>query len=395
MTKPMFLRRAKRQFNFTMARMLFGDKSTAPHFALVGSGSANHLCQRIVDSRHQRVLIVTDKPLRDLGLVDRACETLVKAGVDLIWYDGVQPDPTFSQVREGAQILREQACTAILAVGGGSSMDAAKIIAATLNSNDEPESWAGINKAPDTAAPLYAIPTTAGTGSEATMGAVITDEGDQSKVVISGAALLPVAVALDPDLLLALPPAITAATGLDALTHGVEAYIGIWSRGTSAETARMCVGGVAQWLPRVMAEPSDLEARLGMSMAAYYGGVAINQVNVGAVHAIAHQLGAFYHLPHGVANAMVLPHVLRVFGDSAKAHLEELAPLMGVSGAVAAIDAMESLRESVGLPGNSEAIKAADHGKITARALDESDGYFSPRILTAPDVEQVLRAITA
>ena len=395
MTKPMFLRRAKRQFNFTMARMLFGDKSTAPHFALVGSGSANHLCQRIVDSRHQRVLIVTDKPLRDLGLVDRACETLVKAGVDLIWYDGVQPDPTFSQVREGAQILREQACTAILAVGGGSSMDAAKIIAATLNSNDEPESWAGINKAPDTAAPLYAIPTTAGTGSEATMGAVITDEGDQSKVVISGAALLPVAVALDPDLLLALPPAITAATGLDALTHGVEAYIGIWSRGTSAETARMCVGGVAQWLPRVMAEPSDLEARLGMSMAAYYGGVAINQVNVGAVHAIAHQLGAFYHLPHGVANAMVLPHVLRVFGDSAKARLEELAPLMGVSGAVAAIDAMESLRESVGLPGNSEAIKAADHGKITARALDESDGYFSPRILTAPDVEHVLRAITA
>ena len=377
-----------------MARMLFGDKSTAPHFALVGSGSANHLCQRIVDSRHQRVLIVTDKPLRDLGLVDRACETLVKAGVDLIWYDGVQPDPTFSQVREGAQILREQACTAILAVGGGSSMDAAKIIAATLNSNDEPESWAGINKAPDTAAPLYAIPTTAGTGSEATMGAVITDEGDQSKVVISGAALLPVAVALDPDLLLALPPAITAATGLDALTHGVEAYIGIWSRGTSAETARMCVGGVAQWLPRVMAEPSDLEARLGMSMAAYYGGVAINQVNVGAVHAIAHQLGAFYHLPHGVANAMVLPHVLRVFGDSAKARLEELAPLMGVSGAVAAIDAMESLRESVGLPGNFEAIKAADHGKITARARDERDGYFSPRILTALDVEQGLRAIT-
>ena len=391
----MFLRRAKRQFNFTMARMLFGDKATAPHFALVGSGSANYLCQRIVDSRHQRVLIVTDKPLRDLGLVDRACETLVKAGIDLIWYDGVQPDPTFSQVREGAEILREQACTAILAVGGGSSMDAAKIIAATLNSTDEPESWAGINKAPETAAPLYAIPTTAGTGSEATMGAVITDEGDQSKVVISGAALLPVAVALDPDLLLALPPAITAATGLDALTHGVEAYIGIWSRGTSAETARMCVGGVAQWLPRVMAEPSDLEARLGMSMAAYYGGVAINQVNVGAVHAIAHQLGAFYHLPHGVANAMVLPHVLRVFGDSAKARLEELAPLMGVSGAVPAIDAMESLRESVGLPGNSEAIKVADHAKITARALDESDGYFSPRILTAADVEQVLRAITA
>ncbi|MDA8826074.1 iron-containing alcohol dehydrogenase [Luminiphilus sp.] len=395
MAKPMFIRSAKRRFNFTMARLLFGDKSTAPHFALVGPGSANHLCQRIVESGHQRVLIVTDKPLRELGLVDQACETLIKAGIDLVWYDGVQPDPTFTQVREGAQILREQACTAILAVGGGSSMDAAKIIAATLDSSDDPESWAGINKAPETAAPLYAIPTTAGTGSEATMGAVITHEGDQSKVVISGAALLPVAVALDSNLLLALPPAITAATGLDALTHGVEAYIGIWSRGTSAETARMCVRGVAHWLPRVMAEPGDPEARLGMSMAAYYGGVAINQVNVGAVHAIAHQLGAFYHLPHGVANAMVLPHVLRVFGNSATARLEELAPLMGVSGAAPAIDAMESLRESVGLPGNSEAIKTADYEKIIERALEESDGYFSPRILTAPDVEQVLKSITA
>ena len=153
--------------------------------------------------------------------------------------------------------------------------------------------------------------------------------------------------------------------------------------------------GVAHWLPRVMAEPGDPEARLGMSMAAYYGGVAINQVNVGAVHAIAHQLGAFYHFPHGVANAMVLPHVLRVFGNSATARLEELAPLMGVSGAAPAIDAMESLRESVGLPGNSEAIKAADYEKIIERALEESDGYFSPRILTAPDVEQVLKSITA
>ena len=99
MAKPMFIRSAKRRFNFTMARLLFGDKSTAPHFALVGPGSANHLCQRIVESGHQRVLIVTDKPLRELGLVDQACETLIKAGIDLVWYDGVQPDPTFTQVR--------------------------------------------------------------------------------------------------------------------------------------------------------------------------------------------------------------------------------------------------------------------------------------------------------
>jgi len=390
----MFLRTAKWQFKLSLAKLLFGSKSTAPHFALVGAGSSRQLCQRIVESGHQRVLVVTDKPLRDLGIADRASEALVKAGLDLHWYDGVQPDPTFTQVREGARILREQACTAILAVGGGSSMDAAKIIAATRDSSDEPESWAGLDKAPATAAPLYAIPTTAGTGSEATMGAVITHEGDRSKVVISGAALLPVAVALDPDLMLGLPPAITAATGLDALTHGVEAYIGLWDRGTRSETGRMCVKGVFEWLPRVMADPQDAEARLGMSIAAYYGGVAINQVNVGSVHAIAHQLGAFYHLPHGVANAMVLPHVLRVYGDAATPRLNELAPLMSAASAGAAIDAMEALRESVGLPASSDAIQSADHASIIARAIEEGDGYFSPRLLTESDVQGVLTAIS-
>lgn len=394
MAKSMFLRKAQWQFKLSLAKLLFGTKATAPHFALVGAGSSRHLCQRIVESGHKRVLVVTDKPLRDLGVADRACHGLAAAGLDLHWYDGVQPDPTFTQVREGAKVLRDQACTAVLAVGGGSSMDAAKIIAATRDSTDEPESWAGLNKAPETAAPLYAIPTTAGTGSEATMGAVITHEGDRSKVVISGAALLPVAVALDPDLMLGLPPAITAATGLDALTHGVEAFIGLWDRGTRSETARMCVRGVFEWLPKVMANPEDAEARLGMSMAAYYGGVAINQVNVGSVHAIAHQLGAFYHLPHGVANAMVLPHVLRVYGDAAAPRLAELAPLTGTDSAGAAIDAMEALRESVGLPARSDAIKTADHAAIIDRAIEEGDGYFSPRLLDEADVQQVLSAIT-
>ena len=394
MAKSMFLRKAQWRFKLSLAKLLFGSKSTSPHFALVGAGSCHQLCQRIVESGHKRILIVTDKPLRDLGIADRASAALMKAGLDLHWYDGVQPDPTFTQVREGAQILREQACSAVLAVGGGSSMDAAKIIAATRDSSEEPESWAGLNKAPATAAALYAIPTTAGTGSEATMGAVITHEGDRSKVVISGAALLPAAVALDPDLMLGLPPAITAATGLDALTHGVEAFIGLWDRGTRSETARMCVKGVFEWLPRVMSDPEDADARLGMSIAAYYGGVAINQVNVGSVHAIAHQLGAYYHLPHGVANAMVLPHVLRVYGDAATPRLAELAPLLSVTSAGAAIDAMESLREGVGLPATSDAIDRADHGSIISRAIEEGDGYFSPRLLTEADVQQVLSAIT-
>lgn len=398
---PMFLRQARRQFKFGLAKLLLGNKSTAPHFAFAGPGSARYLCQRIVESGHTRLLVVTDKPLRELGIADQALAGLRDTGVELHWYDGVLPDPTFAQVRAGAEIFQRERCTAVVAVGGGSSMDAAKIIAACLDPAIDPESWVGFNKAPEDAAPLYAIPTTAGTGSEATMGAVITRESDHSKNVISGAALLPRAVAIDATLMQGLPGPITAATGLDALTHGIEAFLSVWDRGTRAEAARMAIKGVFQWLPRVMAEPSDVEARQGMALAAYYGGVAINQVNVGNVHAIAHQLGARYSIPHGIANAMVLPHVLRLYGDLVAPQLAELADLVGIAQgsawpakAVAFIEAVDALRHDVGLPDRHSSIQMLDYSRIIEDALAEGDGYFSPRLLTEADVESVLRHIS-
>jgi len=400
--KPMVLRKLGWNVKFGLAKLLIGNKANAPHFAFVGVDASRQLCQRIIESGHSKVLVVTDAPLRELGLVDRAIELLAQSGVELHWYDGVQPDPTFEQVIEGARVLRGTGCTAVVAVGGGSSMDAAKIISASLEADADPRAWIGFNKAPEVAAPLYAIPTTAGTGSEATMGAVITDEHDQSKNVIGGAALLPRVVALEAALMTGLPPHITAATGLDALTHGIEAYLGQWDRGSRTETALMAIRGVFRWLPVAMAEPTNLEARQGMALAAYYGGVAINQVNVGAVHAIAHQLGARYHIPHGVANAMVLPHVLRLYGPCIETRLAALAPLIGVdttggaaTTATRVIDAIESLRHAVGLPGTSDAINVLDFGQLIEAALTESDGYFSPRLVTEAEIESVLRKITA
>ncbi len=406
MAQPMALRKFKWSLKFGLAKLLVGSKATAPHFAFVGTDASRLLCRRIIESGHRKVLVVTDEPLRELGLVDRALEALAEAEVELHWYDGVQPDPTFEQVIEGARVLQVTHCTAVVAVGGGSSIDAAKMIAASLDPSANPRDWVGFNKAPETAAPIYIIPTTAGTGSEATMGAVITDERDQTKNVIGGAALLARAVALDAGLMTGLPPHITAATGLDALTHGIEAWLSLWDRGTRAETALMAIKGVFRWLPVVMAQPDNLEARQGMALAAYYGGVAINQVNVGAVHAIAHQLGARYHIPHGVANAMVLPHVLRIYGGDISARLAELAPAVGLAvqggmdGGVektanAVIEAIETLRHAVGLPANSDAINVLDFGQLIEAAIEESDGYFSPRLLTEAEVETVLRSITA
>ena len=248
MLRSMPVRRLKRGFKLGLIRVLIGNKAAGVHLSYVGQGSARDLCRRVAEIGHTDVLVVTDKALKELGLAERALSGLVEAGVNLHWYAGVDPDPTFGHVTEGREVLRSAGCTAIVAVGGGSSMDAAKIIACTRSSDESPDKWVGLNKIPDDILPVYAIPTTSGTGSEATMGAVIKDPAEQLKHIIVGDGLLPQAVALDPDLLLELPAPVTAATGIDALTHGIEAYICIWDRGTRKENGRLAVQGVFRWL---------------------------------------------------------------------------------------------------------------------------------------------------
>ena len=270
-----------------------------------GSGSSCQLCDHIIHTGVKKVLVVTDKPLRELGVVDKAIAALLAADVDVAYYDGVLPDPTFDQVAAGAAIAKAQGSEVVLAIGGGSSMDAAKIIAAAATSDASPADWVGIGKIKHTVLKLYAIPTTSGTGSEATMGAVISDSVTHEKSIIMGDVLLPTAVALDAELIVGLPPHITAATGMDALTHGIEAYIGVWDRGTRLEDARLAIKLIFEHLPTACSDGKNIESRSAMTMAAYYAGLAINQVNVGNVHAIAHQLGGKYGIPHGLANALV------------------------------------------------------------------------------------------
>ena len=229
---PMFLRKALHAL-FIMIMKVVGHLSPSlRHTAFAGSGSSNQLCEHIVRTGIKKLLIVTDKPLRDLGVVDQAMGPLLAADVDIAYYDGVLPDPTFEQVAEGAAIARSHGSEAVLAIGGGSSIDAAKIIAASATSGDSPADWVGFGKVKHTILQLFAIPTTSGTGSEATIGAVISDAVTHEKAIIGDGSLLPIAVALDPDLIAGLPPHITAATGMDALTHGIEAYIGTWERGS-------------------------------------------------------------------------------------------------------------------------------------------------------------------
>ncbi|MDG1931573.1 MAG: iron-containing alcohol dehydrogenase [Luminiphilus sp.] len=401
MLRSMPVRRFKRGFQLGLIKLLIGNKAAGVHLSYVGQGATADLCRRIVDIGHTDVLVVTDKALKELGLAERALAGLIDAGVNLHWYAGVDPDPTFAHVVEGSKVLRSAGCTAVVAVGGGSSMDAAKIIACTRSSDESPDKWVGLNKTPEDIVPIYAVPTTSGTGSEATMGAVIKDPAEKLKHIIVAEGLLPQAVALDPELLLGLPAPVTAATGIDALTHGIEAYICIWDRGTRKENGRLAVQGVFRWLERAVQNPGDIESRQGMAVAAYHAGIAINQVGVGNVHAIAHQLGARFGIPHGQANALVLPHVLKACLAEAETALAELAVVTQVSDAAspaaraqAFVDAVTDLIAKVGIADTDPRIQSAEWTAVAHAAMDESDGYVSPRLLSKAEMMEILERIT-
>jgi alcohol dehydrogenase class IV len=396
----MLIRKIKHRLLLTLMRLLaplMGGSGRLTLFA--GSASASQLCQHIARTGASRVMIVTDKPLRELGVADQAVTTLVAAGIDIAWFDGVEPNPTFKQVEAGAQEVARHGSEAIVAVGGGSSMDAAKVIALCATNEGSPTEWVGHNKFKHAPLPVFAIPTTSGTGSEATMGAVISDSVTHDKGIVVGDAMLPVAAALDPDLSLGLPAHITAATGIDALTHAIEAYIGVWERGSRSQDSEMAVKLIFNHLATACRDGSNREARESMALAAFYGGAAINQVNVGNVHAIAHQLGAQYGIPHGLANALVLPHVLDFCVEQARPRLAALGRLIGLSGGEAElasgfIQAVRDLQAEIGIPLVSDLIKAQDYESICDMAIAEGDGYPVPRLLERPAVLAILEAIT-
>lgn len=399
----MFIRKLKHSMLIGLMKTLSGLAPAASYMAFAGSGSSRQLCDHIMRSGAKRVLVVTDAALRELGVVDQATAALTEAGIEVAVYDGVLPNPSFTHVSEGVAMLKQAGSEVVLAIGGGSSIDAAKVIAAAATNADNPQDWIGHGKIKADALPIYAIPTTAGTGSEATMGAVISNPQSGEKSVIAGATLLPSACAIDSDVMLGLPASITAATGMDALTHAIEAYIGIWDRGTRTENARAAISLIFEHLETACSDGTNRSARDAMAMAAYYAGMAINQVNVGNVHAIAHQLGGKYGIPHGLANALVLPHVLEFCREDAQPKLAELATLIGVGEpgasqeqlAYSFIGAVKDLRTAVHIPDKSDQIKAQDYDYLTDLAVAEGGTYPVPRLLDRDSTIAILTSITA
>ena len=371
-----------------------------PPLLLVGPGSALRLARAVADFGHRRVLLVTDGVITQLGLAAPFADALAAAGVQVVVFDGVTPDAPIPVVEQGLALYGAERCEAVVAFGGGSVMDAAKVIALAAANGKHPRELVGYFKGRHGPAPVYAVPTTAGTGSEVTVAAIISDPEAGSKMMVADSRLVPDMAALDPTLMTGLPPAVTAATGMDALTHAVEAFISLWATPDTDRMALAAVGMIWEYLPRAWRDGADLAAREQMALASTFAGLAFTRANVGNVHAIAHQLGGRYHTPHGLANAILLPPVLRFSLPAATPRLARLAQRIGLAGRTEAalakkfVDAVQAMNDGLDIPRTLDALREEDVEGLVAAACHEADfNYPVPRRMTPADGAALLRQV--
>jgi len=358
----------------------------------VGPDSSLLLCDFIGAKSYKSVLLVTDKGLYELGLFDATKKRLESHGIEVTVFHEVSPNPTDKQIGVGVKKALEVKADAVLAFGGGSAMDAAKVIAAGMKNGKTAAQMVGLFKVGKNPAPVFAIPTTAGTGSEVTPAAVITIPEEQRKCSVGDLKLIPKAAALDANLMLGLPPSITAATGLDVLTHAIEAYVSTLTTDEIRERCEYAVSAVFKNLPTAYKDGSNQDARTAMSLASYQAGIAIAEAAVGYVHAFAHKLGGKYGIPHGLANAVILPHVLRFSKDKIEKDLATLAGIIGKpADADAFIQAVEELNDQLGIPKHFDDLKVSDFDEIFAAAQEEAMALFPvPKYMNEQEGKEIL-----
>jgi alcohol dehydrogenase len=368
---------------------------------LKGPGAVKELPSLVKSKGISSVLVVTDKGLMGLNLLDGLFENLDKQNIKYVVYDGVQPNPSIENIEEARRLYLKNGCEGIIAFGGGSPMDCAKAAGArVMNPNLTVTQMRGQLKLHHSLPPFFAVPTTAGTGSETTLAAVVTNMQTHEKYAINDPRLRPKYAVLDPELTTGLPQKITSTTGMDALTHAVEAYIGLSGTPSTDDYAEKATKLIFDNLETAYNDGKNLEAREHMLVASFYAGMAFTRAYVGYVHAIAHNLGGLYGTPHGLANAVILPHVLDYYGDTAYMKLARLADIIGIDGANDAekarafIAAIRQMNKNMNIPEHFDFIKEEDIPTLVERALKEGNPLYPvPRIMDAADCEEVVREI--
>ena len=372
---------------------------------LEGANSILELPEFIKNKGINKVLVVTDKGLMGLHLLDPMFEKLEEVGIEYVVYDGVQPNPTIPNIEDCKDMYTQNGCQGIIAFGGGSSMDCAKAAGArVVRPNQSVRDMRGYLKVLKKIPPFFAVPTTAGTGSETTVAAVVTDPETHEKNAINDISLRPKYAVLDPALTVGLPPHITSTTGMDALTHAVEAYIGKSNTKSTIRYAEEATKLIYDNLEKAYADGKDLEARGNMLKGSYLAGCAFTRAFVGYVHAIAHNLGGLYGTPHGLANAVILPYVLDWYGDAAYPRLAKLADIIGITDGEMSVEdkgkafiaEIRRMNKAMNIPEKFDFIKEEDMKTLVERALKEGNpGYPVPKIMNEADCEQVIRSFMA
>ena len=351
----------------------------------------------------KKVLLVTDKGITSLGLTAPLLSELEKAGVTCHVYDDTVANPTIDNIEEALKMYKDNGCQAIIAFGGGSPMDCAKGVGARVaRPNLTIPQMRGLLKVMKKIPLLIAVPTTAGTGSETTIAAVISDPRTHEKYAVNDFHLVPKYAVLDPLITVGLPPHITATTGMDALTHAVEAYVGRSNTDETRQAARKAVKLIHENLYNAYTDGSNLTARSNMLTAAFYAGIAFTKAYVGYVHAIAHTLGGYYRIPHGLANAVILPYVLDYYGETAYQPLAELADLIGITTGGDSVEVkarkfiawIRDLNARMNIPTSLGGIQEADLPGMIHNALREANPLYPvPKILFAEDLRKLYAMI--
>ncbi len=374
-----------------------------PTVNLMGVGAHKQIPAQVKTLGGTNIFLVTDKFLgRPGGMADDIKKMLEAEGIKVTVYAGAEPNPTDKNVHDGVQLYQESGADAILSLGGGSSHDCAKGIGLVAANGGHIRDLEGLGKVKKSMPPLIAVNTTAGTGSEMTSCAVITNTSNHVKMAIADWRVTPTVSVNDPLLMVGMPPALTAATGMDALTHAVEAYVSVIATPVTDSAALMSIKLVAENLRNAVANGQNMEARDKMAYAEFLGGMAFNNAFLGYVHAMAHQLGGFYNLPHGVCNAVLLPHVEEFnliacparFADIAVAMGENITGLSVRAAADKALAAIKKLSADVGIPaGLAElGVKEADFPTMAQNAMKDICSTTNPRLATLDDVIGIYKA---
>ncbi|MQF38983.1 L-threonine dehydrogenase [Vibrio parahaemolyticus] len=367
-----------------------------PTVNLMGAGCLKDAANSIQSQGFKKGLIVTDKILNQIGVVKQVQDLLTKRGVATVVFDGTQPNPTITNVNDGLALLKENECDFVISLGGGSPHDCAKGIALVASNGGKIGDYEGVDQSAKPMLPLIAINTTAGTASEMTRFCIITDEERHIKMAIVDKHTTPLISVNDPELMLAKPASLTAATGMDALTHAIEAYVSIAATPITDAVAIKAIELIQAHLRTAVKNGENLEAREQMAYAQFMAGMAFNNASLGYVHAMAHQLGGFYDLPHGVCNAILLPHVQRYNAQVCPERLRDVAKAMGVDvegmsaeqGAAAAIDAIVALAKDVGIPAGIKELGA----KLEDNALKDACGFTNPKQATHEEISAIFEA---